>query len=142
MVCWRIGLKLLKTEIINGKKIYTISVKPRQLSNATVEGEITVADGMWVILHTKLRLPKYHLSEYDFFEVEQEYSLINNKAWMMTRQQFTYNAVSGKKKSSGRTVVAYDNFELNKQFDNKHFGTVLSSATSEAYKRDSAFWQN
>jgi hypothetical protein len=133
--------KTLKTEIINGKKIYTISVKPRQLSNATVEGEITVADGLWMILHTKLRLPKYHLSEYDFFEVEQEYSLINNKAWMMTRQQFTYNAVSGKKKSSGRTVVAYDNFELNKQFDNKHFGTELSYATSEAYKRDSAFWQ-
>jgi hypothetical protein len=133
--------KTLKTEIINGKKIYTISVKPRQLSNATVEGEITVADGLWVILHTKLRLPKYHLAEYDFFEVEQEYSLINNKAWMITRQQFTYNAVSGKKKSSGRTVVAYDNFELNKQFDKKHFGTELSSATSEAYKRDSTFWQ-
>ena len=133
--------KTLKTEIINGKKIYTISVKPRQLSNATVEGEITVADGLWVILHTKLRLPKYHLAEYDFFEVEQEYSLINNKAWMITRQQFTYNAASGKKKSSGRTVVAYDNFELNKQFDKKHFGTELSSATSEAYKRDSTFWQ-
>jgi Family of unknown function (DUF5686)/CarboxypepD_reg-like domain len=133
--------KTLKTEIINGKKIYTISIKPRQLSNATVEGEITVADGLWVILHTKLRLPKYHLAEYDFFEVEQEYSLINNKAWMITRQQFTYNAASGKKKSSGRTVVAYDNFELDKQFDNKHFGTELSSATSEAYKRDSIFWQ-
>ncbi|MEY2917639.1 MAG: hypothetical protein RIS73_1353, partial [Bacteroidota bacterium] len=133
--------KTLKTEIINGKKIYTISVKPRQLSNATVEGEITVADGLWVILHTKLRLPKYHLAEYDFFEVEQEYSLINNNAWMITRQQFTYNAASGKKKSSGRTVVAYDNFELNKQFDKKHFGTELSSATSEAYKRDSTFWQ-
>jgi Family of unknown function (DUF5686)/CarboxypepD_reg-like domain len=133
--------KTLKTEIVNGKKIYTISVKPRQLSNATVEGEITVADSLWVVLHTKLRLPKYHLAEYDFFEVEQQYSFISEQAWMITRQQFTYNAVSGKKRASGRTVVTYANFELNKQFDKKYFGVELSSATAAAYKRDSSFWQ-
>jgi Family of unknown function (DUF5686)/CarboxypepD_reg-like domain len=133
--------KLLKTEIVNGKKIFTISIKPRQLSNATVEGEITVADSLWVVLHTKLRLPKYHLAEYDFFEVEQQYSLIHDSAWMMSRQQFTYNAASGKKKSSGRTVVTYNNFELHKQFEKKHFGDEQSAATMEAYKRDSAFWQ-
>jgi hypothetical protein len=133
--------KTLKTEIIKGKKIYTISVKPRQLSNATVEGEITVADSLWVVLHTKLHLPKYHLADYDFFEVEQQYNLINDTAWMITRQQFTYNAASGKKKSSGITVVTYNNFELHKKFDKKHFGTELSSATQLAYERDSSFWQ-
>jgi hypothetical protein len=133
--------KMLKTDIVNGKKIYTISVKPRQLSNATVEGEITIADSTWQVLHTKLRLPKYHLAEYDFFEVEQQYSLINDKAWMITRQQFTYTAASGKKRSSGRTVVNYSNFELNKPFDKKYFGVELSSATAAAYKRDSSFWQ-
>ena len=52
--------KLLKTEIVNGKKIFTIGIRPRQLSNATVEGEITIADGLWVVLHTKLKMPKYH----------------------------------------------------------------------------------
>jgi Family of unknown function (DUF5686)/CarboxypepD_reg-like domain len=133
--------KTLKTEIVKGKKIYTISVKPRQLSNATMEGEITVADSLWVVLHTKLRLPKYHLADYDFFEVEQHYNLINDTAWMITRQQFTYNAASGKKKSSGSTVVSYNNFELHKKFDKKHFGTELSSAKQQAYERDSSFWQ-
>jgi len=61
--------RTLKTETIRGQKIHTIGVKPRQLSNATVEGEITIADSTWVVLHTKLQLPKYHLAEYDFFEV-------------------------------------------------------------------------
>ena len=134
--------KTLKTETINGQKVYNISVKPRQLSNATVEGEITIADGLWVVLHTKLHLPKYHLSEYDFFEVEQQYELVNGKAWMVTRQEFTYNAISDKMKASGHTVVSYKDFELNKQFDKKYFGTELSSATQEAYKRDSSFWQS
>jgi len=132
--------KIIKTEMVNGKKIFTISIKPRQLSNATVEGEITVADSLWVVLHTKLKLPKYHLAEYDFFEVEQQYGLINDTAWMITRQQFTYTAASGKKSSSGTTVATYTNFELNKQFSKKYFGTEVSSATLEAYKRDSVFW--
>ena len=133
--------KTIKTDIVNGKKIYTISVKPRQLSNATVEGDITVADGLWVILHTKLRFPKYHLAEYDFFEVEQQYSFVNNTAWVITKQQFVYNAASGKKKSSGHTVVTYNNFLLNKKFDKKYFGAELSTATLQTYKQDSIFWQ-
>ena len=133
--------KTLKTETVKGQKIYTIGVKPRQLSNATVEGEITIADSTWVVLHTKLQLPKYHLAEYDFFEVEQQYEFINSKAWMVTRQELTYKAISDKKKSSGRTVVTYNNFELNKQFDKKYFGVELSIAAAAAYKRDSSFWQ-
>jgi Family of unknown function (DUF5686)/CarboxypepD_reg-like domain len=133
--------KTLKTETINGRKIYTISIKPRQLSNATVEGEITIMDSVWVVLHTKLRLPKYHLAEYDFFEIEQHYEYVNKTAWMITRQELTYNALTAKKKSSGKTIVTYKDFELNKQFDNKHFGTELSAASAEAYTRDSSFWQ-
>ncbi|MBC7875464.1 MAG: carboxypeptidase-like regulatory domain-containing protein, partial [Ferruginibacter sp.] len=133
--------KTLKTETVNGQKIYTIGIKPRQLSNATVEGEIIVADGTWVVLHTKLRLPKYHLAEYDFFEVEQQYELVNGKAWMITRQELTYNAMSGKRKSSGRTIVTYRDFELNKTFDKKYFGTEISAAAQQAYERDSSFWQ-
>ena len=133
--------KTLKTETVNGRKQYTISVKPRQLSNTTVEGEIIIADSSWVVLHTKLHLPKYHLAEYDFFEVEQQYSLIRDTAWMITRQVFTYKAASGKRRSSGRTVVSYNNFELNKHFDKKYFGVELSAATQQAYERDSVFWQ-
>ena len=133
--------KTLRVETVNGRKVYVISVKPRQLSNTTLEGEITIADSSWVILHTKLRFPKYHLAEYDFFEVEQQYSFINNTAWMMTRQEFIYNAASGKRKASGHTVVAYKNYELNKQFEKKYFGVELSSASKQAYKRDSLFWQ-
>src|SRR4051812_30492629 len=37
---------------------------------------------LWVITHTQLKFPKYHLPEYDFFEVEQQYELVNDTAWM------------------------------------------------------------
>ena len=55
--------KTISVKNINGRKEFLISVKPRALSNATVEGEITITDSSWVILHTKFIFPKYHLPE-------------------------------------------------------------------------------
>jgi hypothetical protein len=132
--------KTLKSENVNGRKIYTISVKPRQLSNATMEGEVCIIDSIWAIHSLKMRLPKYHLNEYDFFEVRQQHGFIHEQAWMITRQEFVYKAISDKKRSSGRTTVTYKDHELNKQFDKKHFGIELSATTQEAYERDTTFW--
>ena len=98
-------------------------------------------DSSWVVLHTKLMLPKYHLAEYDFFGIEQKYEWVNDKAWMITQQQFTYTGASEKRKASGRTVVTYKDFELNKEFDKKHFGTEISMAAQKAYEQDSSFWK-
>jgi hypothetical protein len=132
--------KLIRTEIVNGKKVYTISVKPKQVSNATVEGEVSIIDSLWVILSTKFRFPSYHLPEYDFFEVQQQYQFINNTAWMITKQQFIYFSKSNRSKISGQTIVTYKNFQLNKQFDKKYFGVEISSTAQEAYEKDSSFW--
>jgi hypothetical protein len=133
--------KTIKTEIKNGRKIYTISIQPKQLSNTTVSGEITIMDSLWVVLHAKYKLPNYHTPAYDFFEIEQHYSYENNTAWVINRQEFKYGGSSKKRTASGSTVATYSNFEFNKKFDKKHFGTELSAASVEAYERDSSFWQ-
>lgn len=140
------GLAAYKYKMLHIKKegprtYYTISIKPRQLSNVTVEGEITIMDSAWVVLHSKFSLPNYHIPEYDFFEVEQDYGFVNDIAWMITRQQFRYYAKSNKAKVSGETVAAYREFELNRSFPKKYFGTEVSSTAKEAYERDSSFWQ-
>ena len=134
--------KTIKTTQTGKFKTFVISVKPRQLSNATVEGEITVSDSAWVITHTLLRFPSYHLPEYDFFEVEQDYTLISQTAFMLARQQFTYYSKSGKQKLSGKTLVTYTDYELNKNFPARYFGTEISATTQEAYEQDSSFWNN
>ncbi|MEO6905424.1 MAG: DUF5686 and carboxypeptidase regulatory-like domain-containing protein [Ginsengibacter sp.] len=139
LIAYRFRTIEIKNE--GGVKTYVISVKPRQLSNATVEGEISIADSSWVILHTKFNFPKYHLPEYDFFQVEQRYSFVNKRAWMITHQQFTYFSKSGKQKLSGKTIVDYKDFELNKTFDKKYFGLEISATAQSAYERDSSYWQ-
>jgi hypothetical protein len=133
--------KTLAIKNENGKKEFVISVKPRQLSNATVEGEITIADSSWVILYTKFSFPKYHLPEYDFFEVEQDYDFVHDTAWMITKQQFTYFSKAGKKTLIGKTTVTYKDFQFQKIFDKKYFGPEVSATAQSAYERDSTFWQ-
>jgi hypothetical protein len=133
--------KMQKIEKREGKRVYIISVKPSQISNATVEGEITIEDSSWAILHTRFRFPNYHLPEYDFFEVEQDYSYVQGKAWMLSRQQFKYYSRSKKSRLSGQTLVTYSDYELNKQFPKNYFGVELSATAQEAYEKDSSFWE-
>lgn len=133
--------KTIKIERKNGRRIYTISVKPRQLSNATVEGEITVLDSAWAILHARFSFPSFHLPQYDFFEVDQQYEYVQDKAWMLSRQQFNYYSKTAREKLSGQTLVVYSNYELNKQFGRNYFGVEVSSTAQTAYEKDSSFWK-
>lgn len=133
--------KTLKIERKDGHKYYTIQIKPRQISNVTVEGEVTIQDTVFAITHARFSLPSYHLIKYDFLEVDQQYQFIQNKAWMLTREQFNYYARSNKEKLSGQTLVVFSDYELNKQFSRNHFGTEVSSTAQAAYEKDSSFWK-
>jgi hypothetical protein len=133
--------KTLKVEKKNGHKYYTIQIRPRQLSNVTVEGEVTIQDTVYAITHARFSLPSYHLIQYDFLEVDQEYQFVQDTAWMLTREQFNYYARTNKEKLSGQTLVIFSNYELNKQFSRNHFGTEVSTTAEAAYEKDSGFWK-
>ncbi|HEY4148427.1 MAG TPA: DUF5686 and carboxypeptidase regulatory-like domain-containing protein [Chitinophagaceae bacterium] len=133
--------KTLSTVQRNGHKQYSISFRPRQLSNATMEGELVIEDSSWVILSASFRLPRFHLPEYDFFEVSQHYEPVGDTAWMITRQSFTYYSKKGKGKRSGQTIANYHDFVLNKSFPKGYFGNEVSATTQQAYERDSTFWK-
>lgn len=122
------------------RKIYTIAVRPRQLSNATVEGELVIDDSLHVVLDAKFKLPEMHLPEYDYFEVGQHYEKVNDTAWMITRQQFNYYVRIKGGNTYGQTTVTYSDFELNKSFRKGYFGQEVSVTTMEAYQKDSTFW--
>ncbi|RYZ25666.1 MAG: carboxypeptidase-like regulatory domain-containing protein [Chitinophagaceae bacterium] len=133
--------KTVSIERRGREKLYTISVKPKALTNATVEGEITVSDSTWSILYCRFRFPDYHLQEYSFFEVEQQHDFIDGKAWLLNQQKFTYYADGKHNRISGQTIVNYSDYELNRQFSRRHFSNEVSVTTQNAYQRDSAFWR-
>ncbi len=134
--------KTLKIDRTVRPKVYTIAIRPRQLSNATIEGEITIQDSTWAVLSTEFRLPPAHMPEYDFMEVKQEYGKIGDSARMITRQQFTYYIKTKKGRLYGETTVAYSGYELKKNFRKGYFGNEVSSTSAEAYEKDSTFWKS
>lgn len=123
-----------------GGNLYTIHFSPGKMGNALIEGNVQIVDTAWAVVKASYTLPKYHMIEYDLFEVEQEFSPVEDKAWLPVRQEFSYLTKAGKNKSSGRTVVVYDHYVLDTVFSKKHFGNELGSTTLEAYQRDCSFW--
>lgn len=132
--------KTLRIERHGSEKLYTLAVKPRALTNATLEGEITVSDSTWTILYCRFRFPQYHLQEYNFFEVEQQHDFVNRQAWLPIQQVFTYYTDGRRKRVGGQTIVNYSAYELNKTFGRRYFSDEVSVTTAQAYNRDSAFW--
>lgn len=123
-------------------KVYTIAIRPRQLSNAVIEGEIKIQDSTWNVLSAEYRLPPAHMPEYDFMEVKQEYEKVGDTARMISRQQFIYYTKTKKGKLYGETTVNYSNYELKKNFKKGFFGNEVSTTSIQAYEKDSVFWKS
>jgi len=134
--------KTLKIDRSVRPKVYTISIRPRQLSNATIEGEISIQDSTFNVISAQFRLPPAHMPEYDFMEVKQQYGPVGDSARMITRQQFTYYTKTKKGRVYGETTVVYSKYELQKNFRKGYFGNEVSTTAQEAYEKDSLFWKS
>ncbi len=132
--------KTIKIDRTQKPKVYTIAILPKLLSNATIEGEISIQDSTWHVISTSFRLPPAHLPEYDYFEVTQQYEPVGDSARMISRQQFNYYTKTKKGRLYGETTAIYSGYELKQDFRKGYFGNEVSATTSEAYEKDSVFW--
>jgi len=131
--------KSIKVYEENGQKLYKIKVSPGILGNALFSGEITIIDSIWAIKSLRLTAPKYHLSEYDFFEIYQEFTLDSGQS-ILQKQVFNYSSGKGLNKKDGSTTVLYNKPVLNIAVGKKFFNSELSSTKQDAYERDSNYW--
>lgn len=134
--------KTLKIDRTIKPKVYTIAIRPKQLSNAVIEGEIKIQDSTWNVMSAEYRLPPAHMPEYDYMEVKQQYDKVGDSARMISRQQFIYYTKTKKGKLYGETTVNYTGYELKKDFKKGHFGNEVSTTSVQAYEKDSTFWKS
>jgi len=134
--------KTIRIDRTQSPKVYTIAIKPRQLSNATIEGEITIQDSTWAVFSAQFRLPPAHMPEYDYMQVTQQYEKVGDSARMISRQQFNYYIKTKKGKLYGETTALYSGYQLKKNFRRGYFGNEISSTSQEAYEKDSTFWRS
>ena len=134
--------KTVKVDKRSRCTIYSIRFTPIKAGNALVEGEVDIVDTSWAIINTIYRFPEHLMPEYNFFQVELSYEIIQNKTWMLDRMELNYYSKDGKTKKNGSTSIVFDDYQLDTTFKKKHFSTEVSSTSLEAYERDSNFWNN
>ena len=118
---------------------FKIKITGVKLGNALMNGEVIIADSFWVIKKISLEFPGYHLPNYDYFKVEQNFAL-QQKKWLLQKQIFTYHSKTNDGKVAGSTTVNYSDYQLDKIFPKKYFGVEIGSTADSAYKQDSFFW--
>jgi hypothetical protein len=131
--------KLLQTYTDSNFKYYRIKVSPGLIGNALFQGELTIVDSLWAIKSLKLTMPKYHMTEYDFFEVQQSFNLDSGRSYLES-MRFKYHSKSGKQIKSGVTEVFYSNYQFDLTVNKKFFNSEISKTDQEAYERDSTYW--
>jgi len=123
-----------------GETVYKIRVTPRKAGDATARGFVFINDSTWNINRLELTLHKGALKFYDDFTIVQSYRKVDEALWIPFRQEFTYQTKSGRKLFKGNTVLVYSEFEKDHVFSPRFFGNEVSVITTEAYKRDSVYW--
>lgn len=134
--------KLEQTLKEGTQTVYKIRVTPRKSGDATAKGFVFINDSTWNINRLELNLHKGGLKFYDDFTIHQSYSSVDNGLWIPSRQEFDYQTKAGKKLFKGHTVLIYSDFERDYAFPPRFFGNEVSITTSEAYERDSSYWNH
>lgn len=123
--------------------VYGIKVTPRKSGNSTCEGFIYINDGTWNINRLDFTFHKGGLKVYDHFRLKQQYEMINETLWVVTRQEFIYGSKQGKlKKFNGNTTIRQTDFQLNLDFENKFFNNEIVVTKKEAFDKDSSYWNS
>lgn len=132
--------KLIKSYAEDGKYIHHIQVTPRRKQTALFEGEIHILDRSFAIYKVDLKLSNYALNFYDKFQVQQNYKLLNDRIWVVDRQEFTY--FLRESKQVGNTTIHYSDYEFNKSYGKKFFNNALLITTQEAIDKGSSYWES
>ena len=124
----------------NGKTIHKIKIIPRNTATSTLEGFVWVIDSVWLIQKLDLTLSKGNLLIYDYFKIQQEFENSGDTLSVLTQQILSYGIKNKSKTSTASTIARFSNYNFNPHFSTKFFNNELSVTESEAYEKDSSYW--
>lgn len=109
--------KVLDTQMVNGRRLIHMSFTPKRQGENTFEGDCWVHDTTWAIQKMNLRLSKEaNINFVDKLSLIQEFSMINDSTWFLTRDKFVVDlSFAGEKTLSaiGRKNTTYRNIRVN-----------------------------
>lgn len=132
--------KLVEQYEENGQKIHKIKIIPRSTSTSTLEGFIWVIDSIWLVQKLELTMSKGNLLVYDYFKIQQEFANQGDSLCVLTNQILTYGVKYKDLTSKCSTIANFSSYNFSPNFQAKFFNRELSITETEAYDKDTSFW--
>jgi hypothetical protein len=141
--------QVLDTQYVNGRRLIHLMFTPKRAGQNTFEGDCWVHDTTWAIQKMNLRLGKdANINYVDRLSLIQEYKLINDSTWFLSRDKFVVDLslLGGKKEISaiGRKSTTYRNVVVNDSSVTKELAknTILEETIlpPEASQETDSFW--
>ena len=125
----------------DGVMINTIKVTPRRKNEPLFSGTIQITENDWRIYSTDLLTTKENQLELlDTLRVTQLHSAVEPEIWK-TKSQVLYLSVKQLGfYLTGNFVNVYSDYDINPDFERKHFGRTIMKYDTAFNKKDTNYW--
>jgi len=140
--------RVVDTQVIKNSRFYHLVFTPRRTGSDTFEGDCWVQAGSFAIQKMNLRLGKEaNVNFLDNLSLIQEYSMINDTSWFLSKDKFVADisptgknspGFIGRKTTTYRNVVVNDTSVTNELSKNKIQDEVIT--LPGATEKDKTYW--
>ena len=137
---------LIDSAYIKDKWCYNIVYYPRRKNELTFKGDFWVNDTTWAIKDINLEVNKSaNINWVKELYIEQEFDVLNDSIFLITRDFFQSDFTLRKKESSrglyGKRTTLYDNYAFDIKKEDKFYKKEVNPINFDAYNRDDNFWK-
>ncbi len=139
--------RIIDTLNVNGYNCIRLGFQPRNKQDFAFVGNLYITnDNRYAVIKADMHVSKdINLNFVNDLKIIQEYTFINNKAWMLTTDKLIVDFNLGKKGIGmfGRKSIYYDNFVFNKTRSDSLYAGNEDVIIKPGYdEKDSLFWKN
>ena len=136
---------ILDTLDVNGYNCIRLGFQPRNKADFTFRGDMYITnDDRFAVIKIKMRVSdQINLNFVNDLQIDQEFSFIHDKAWMLTKDELVIDFNINKKGLGifGRKHNSYKNYELNRERDKDIYNTPLNTIVAEDHNtKENDFW--
>ena len=137
---------IIDTVDVNGYNCINLAFQPRNKQDFTFKGNLYVTnDDRYSVVKVDMRvMDDINLNFVNDMQIIQEFSFINNEAWMITRDEIIIDFNIGKTGTGmfGKKTVFYNKYEFNIEIPDTIFNGIEKKDFTEGYNsKGEEFWK-
>ncbi len=138
---------LADTAYIDNKYSYKIVYYPRRKNELTFKGDFWVNDTTWAIKKINMELTQSaNINWVKELYIEQEYDVLNDSIFLITRDHFMTDFALNKKPESrgvyGKRTTLYSDYVFNEEKGEAFYKRTADPYQEQVYNRGDEFWKN